>query len=257
MNIVQANFRYTEICLNKALEKPELYSFVIHDIRNQKDRTKVYVAVSDSEVKGFLVEYKDNGDTILDIRPFSFEAAEALLNYVKENYSKALVFIDISYEPLLDKVLKLESKYYFYSMSVKPEHFKPFTLPNCTLERVDCVPESVPEDWKYVRDRIEELLEGYLFKYKETPVAFGGYRVAEPEVYMLGSIYVDKKYRGRGYRKTITSLLVQKAFEKTRTACLWVSTENKPAIAVYKKLGFKIDSTVAWGSLGFKLVLKD
>jgi len=142
-------------------------------------------------------------------------------------------------------------------MSVKPEFFKPFILPDCTLEKVECRPESVPKEWKYVRDRIEELPEGYILKHRDIPVAFGGYRVIEPEVYMLGSIYVDIKYRGRGFGKTITSLLVKKAFEKTRVVCLWVSTENKPAVMVYKKLGFKVDSIIAWGSLGFKLVLKD
>jgi len=257
MEIIRADTKNIEKVLERTLGKPELYAYVIYDIRKQINRTKIYLAVSDNKIEGFLLDYRDNGDIILDVHPFSVRAAEGLLNYIKENYSKALIFIDKRYELLLDKILKLESKYYFYSMSVKPKSFKPFILPGCTLEKVECRPESIPKKWKYVRDRIEDLLEGYILKHKGTPVAFGGYRVAEPEVFMLGSIYVDKKHRGKGYGKTITSLLVNNAFKKTKTVCLWVNIENEPAIAVYKKLGFKVDSIIAWGSLGFKLILKD
>ena len=214
MRVVEASDKHLNKILERILREPHLYAFIIHDIRRQRDKSKFYVALSNGEVEGFILDFREDNEIVLDVYPFKNEVAKILLEYVKENYNEALVFIDRAYEVLLDEVIKLEFKRYFYSMSVKPESFKSFKLPGCKFIRVKCETKSIPRDWEYVKERITELVECYVMKHDNLLVAFGGYRVMEPEVYMLGSIYVDEKYRGRGYGKTITSFLVEKAFEK-------------------------------------------
>lgn len=58
-------------------------------------------------------------------------------------------------------------------------------------------------------------------------------------------IWVNEKYRGKGYGKLITYHLCLKAIKQgVKRIFLWVEKDNIPAIKVYSKLGFEIKDEV-------------
>ena len=53
--------------------------------------------------------------------------------------------------------------------------------------------------------------------------------------YLLENVFVDEKFRDKGYCK----FMVSKAVEKKKNLHLFVKKDNKPAIRCYKSCGFK------------------
>ena len=70
--------------------------------------------------------------------------------------------------------------------------------------------------------------------------------VTLPYLHVIGGVYTREKYRGRGYAKATVSALTREAIDTGATACLHVEVDNKPAIRVYKSLGYKVIRTRTW-----------
>ncbi len=61
------------------------------------------------------------------------------------------------------------------------------------------------------------------------------YRVAA-----IGNVVTHPAYRNRGYGRLVTARLCQSLLEKVEHVGLNVKTDNEPAIACYKRLGFEV-----------------
>lgn len=70
-------------------------------------------------------------------------------------------------------------------------------------------------------------------------VSISGIDTNEPFIYNLE---VFKEYRGKGYSKEIMKYII----DKYNANCLSVRPDNKIAINLYKKFGFKIVQTYYW-----------
>lgn len=85
---------------------------------------------------------------------------------------------------------------------------------------------------------------------KDRLVAIGSSKTNLPEVWDLVSIETLPDYRGRGYATEVTSILVDRALTETETVCVTVVSDNKPAIHVYEKLGFRKKQERMWADCG-------
>jgi predicted GNAT family acetyltransferase len=63
----------------------------------------------------------------------------------------------------------------------------------------------------------------------------------------IGGVFTIPEYRNRGICRLVTGKLTEKILDGGKKPSLFVKQENKPAISVYIKLGFKITS-------GFKII---
>ncbi len=63
---------------------------------------------------------------------------------------------------------------------------------------------------------------------------------------IIRGIYTHPSYRNRGYAQHAIAKLAQFLFKEYKIAAinLWVEEQNQSAVAVYKKLGFKITGTI-------------
>src|SRR5690554_5743162 len=79
--------------------------------------------------------------------------------------------------------------------------------------------------------------EHLVLYYRDNPVAVG--RVYKTkEVYHLGRIAVLREFRGRGYGKTITRLMLERVFDRYQAGCVHINAQVH-AVTLYQGLGFK------------------
>lgn len=81
-------------------------------------------------------------------------------------------------------------------------------------------------------------------------VAIGSSFVSIPEAWNLVSIATHPDHRGKGLATEVTSSLVGRALEETRTVTVTVVCGNAPAIRVYEKLGFEATHGYLWADCG-------
>jgi ribosomal-protein-alanine N-acetyltransferase len=95
---------------------------------------------------------------------------------------------------------------------------------------------------------IEEILLENIFSYKivldidgkVVGFLFGEIIFEEGNILMIA---VDKRFQGKGFGKKLLNHFIKEAKEKkVRKVFLEVSVKNEPAIQLYKKSGFKVQS---------------
>ena len=77
-------------------------------------------------------------------------------------------------------------------------------------------------------------------------VAIAGRYIALPEVWIVGDVFTHPDYRGLGYGKTVTSAITRDAVYSGAKAYLHVERENKVAVGIYEKLGYRIIRERPW-----------
>jgi predicted GNAT family acetyltransferase len=70
-------------------------------------------------------------------------------------------------------------------------------------------------------------------------VAMAATHFATPDVVEIGHIATHPDYRRRGYASACTAALAQTAFKLSPRVFLMVLEQNQPALAAYKRLGFR------------------
>ena len=83
------------------------------------------------------------------------------------------------------------------------------------------------------QDRVWVLIEDQTLVFKADVVS------ETPEATYLEGIYVDPKWRGRGYGLQCLSQLSNHLLRHTRLICLFVDEQNSKAQAFYRNLGFR------------------
>lgn len=71
-------------------------------------------------------------------------------------------------------------------------------------------------------------------------VAMGGERMRVPGYVELSAICTAPDARGRGHAELLVRHLMQLASDRSEIPFLHVAADNKPAIALYEKLGFRV-----------------
>lgn len=86
---------------------------------------------------------------------------------------------------------------------------------------------------KYEKD------EYFAFEEDERIISQGMLENNGEEFIVIGSIYTKANYRQQGFGKAIVKLLINEVLKRKKTPLLLVKKENRVAIELYKKLGFK------------------
>lgn len=71
------------------------------------------------------------------------------------------------------------------------------------------------------------------------PVAKAGSNALSWSHIQIGGVYTEPAWRNRGIATALVDLLVQEARASGRGACLFVKKDNPPALAVYRRTGFR------------------
>jgi len=232
-----------------------LHVFTIYDFRYMRDKTRIWVALENENIAGYLLEF-DNG--IVHTHG-SVESAAKLLDYTDLD---EIVFV---IEPQHLGVIKRNFKTLgptdssskgeittYLIVKVDAETFKPsitHRVKKLGIKDLGEVLRNMGDEWK---SRIENVID--------RGVALGAYdngslvavaTVSEilDGLALIRGVYAVPSYRRKGYATSACSALVQELIDLGREAMLWVAKDNLPAISVYEKIGFK---KTRHSLLGFK-----
>lgn len=234
-----------------AKQYPETQVLVLHDIRHERDRADFYVAV-DEELEGYMIVYRGFRDfysTIIEAK--AKEVFEKLLKMYIKVYgdTPSIIHVWEKYAGIALNILDPTSTYKYYIMSLTKNMcrkiYNPLEGKVIELKSIEGLEYS-----KEVEQRLRRLIEPHVIVVDNRVVAVGGYCATEPEAYMICGVYVEPDYRGGGFGKAISSILVEEAFKHTDIVTLWVGEDNYPAIHVYLEIGFKAVCKNMWINIG-------
>jgi GNAT superfamily N-acetyltransferase len=229
--------------------------FTIYDLKHMRDKTRVWLALENNEIRGYL---------------FEFDKRIVHTHGTTESLTKLLQFIDLN-EPVLivephhvaevtrffqpvepaDAASKGKITTYLV-MKTTAENFKPVIRHR--------VKKLGPEDFNEVLERFGEEWEKRVKDAVYRGMAYGAYEndaltsiATTPEIIdniaFVRGVHTIPSSRGRGLATSAVSALVREWIRLGKEAALWVAEDNIPARRIYEKIGFQRTEHVL---LGFK-----
>lgn len=96
---------------------------------------------------------------------------------------------------------------------------------------------------QFQRDLLEKKLSSQIFYYAEyenKPVGTAGTNALGFSWCQLGSIYTEPTFRKQGIASVLVSALCREIRDRGKKACLFAKTDNRPALELYRGLGFTV-----------------
>jgi RimJ/RimL family protein N-acetyltransferase len=231
--------------------------FAFYDIQYEPEKTIMYAAFENEELKGYILIY-----TALDFPSVDLECevdtAEKLIAYAPENH-----FI-IHTTPNLLSIIKRKfpnAKHYIENwMLIEKGQANLF---KSTSVRRLCTEDDASRFYFLLStrkerprgtvsrcmDMITRMLIYGVFVDDEL-VSYAGSFIQLPQVWMIGGVYTHPDHRSRGYATLATSTVTEEALKNAETAALFVRSDNYSAIRVYEKIGYKNIGKKLWVDIG-------
>ena len=254
VSIYDMDYEVFSIICKEYLRNPLLYAYVFYDIMYELDRTYIVFKIKDRKIIGFALLWKGMvpyglhlyGDFEDLIGELDLDKETFIMVYSSEGLSRR------SKEVFMRKG-SLEDSGTYLDMVVDSEHFRPYYPEKAVRLGREHVAEFMEVKKEQGREiSVEEALKR-LSKYRYYGVFFEGklasiacaYLVTS-ELWIIGDVYTRKKFRGRGLAKIATSAITRDAIRCSGKAMLHVREDNKPAVKVYRKLGYRAVSKRRW-----------
>jgi len=254
VSIYNMDYEVFSIICKEYLRNPLLYAYVFYDIMYELDRTYIVFKIKDRKIIGFALLWKGMVPYGLHLYG-DFEDLIGELDLDKETFIMVYSSEGLSMRSKEEFLKKgsLEGLGTYLDMVVDPEHFRPYYPEKAVRLRREHIAEFMEVKREQGRGiSVEEALRR-LSKYRYYGVFFEGKLVSiacaylvTPEVWIIGDVYTREKFRGRGFAKIVTSAITRDAIQCSGKAMLHVREDNKHAVEVYMKLGYRAVSKKRW-----------
>jgi GNAT superfamily N-acetyltransferase len=229
--------------------------FTIYDLKNTREKTKVWVAFRNSGIAGYLFEYDKrfihtHGDPESIPELLSKTTLDGPILIIRPDHLKA---VEKVFEPVerLDPSSKGKVTT-FLVMKTDSDTFTPtisHPVKKLGTEDLDEVSKSLGEE---LRNLVQNAVnEGFAYGAYENGSLASCATVSEhfEDVALIRGVFTITSLRSHGLATSVCSALIEELIRMGKTPVLWVSKDNLPALRVYKKLGFKETGIMF---LGFK-----
>ena len=218
------------------------------------DKTYVAFKLKDSKITGFALLWKGMvpyglhlyGDFEDFIDELDLDKEAFVMTYTSDGLSKQV-------KHLFKRKGGLEDLGIFLDMVVDSKSFKPYYPEKAVRLKEEHVAELL--EIKREQGRVisfEEALKrlskyryyGVFFENRLVSIACACVKLSE--LWIIADVYTREKFRGRGFAKIATSAITRDAIQCSGKAMLHVREDNKPAIRVYEKLGYRVIGRRCW-----------
>lgn len=244
MKVVPLSKSSESIFWNHINLDPLDYFFFIVDLRQNPDKTKVFLAIDDGKIAGLMLVY---ADSVVQLRG-SRAAVKALLDSLSLISVEMQVPLDCEdltvakYKPRVNETMVM------MSLRRGEERIQvsavPVRLGVVDVEEIAELMRAADPVWwgEVTADRIRSRIETDAFwlgiKQDGKLVSVGSTRFYD----FASNIHVvatSQECRNRGYATSIVSALVKEILKVSSTALIHVIKDNTPAVRAYAKVGFK------------------
>lgn len=224
-------------------QNPLDYYFFIRDMKEERERTKITLAMEGQHVKGLVLVY---ADYIVQLRG-TRNAVKSLLDSV--DLKKVELQAPLDCEDIVLGKYRPHARHELVLMSLRKGEeniqigHSPVRLNAEDAEEVaEIMRKADPEWWGEItaESRKESLEKTFWLGIRRDQriVSVGNTRFVDFGS-NIGVIATDERYRNMGYATSITSALVQEILKRSSVALIHVLNDNAPAKHVYMKVGFK------------------
>jgi len=195
-------------------------------------------------VEGYLVVWRGKDYTSV----FLNGCSSKLLYYLPTDEN---MIIRVSRELLSEAIALLEDRgnvrvEHFLDMTVSFREFRPYKPEEAVKLSVKHLPSFLQLKRMQYGGISEERAREILVKRRyygcfneDVLVSYACSYFKTPEVWVIGDVFTHPDHRGRGYAKIVTSAITRDAVSSGAKALLHVRSDNKPALKVYRRLGYK------------------
>jgi GNAT superfamily N-acetyltransferase len=219
--------------------------FTLCDLKNMREKTRVWVALRKTEIAGYIFEYDrrivhthGNPKNVLDLLS-KIDLDEPVL-VIQPNHLRVVKKV---FEPI--EQMDSLSKGKITTFLVMKADLAIFT-PMIKHEVKKLGTEDLYEVSKSLGEELKNLVQNAINK----GFAYGGYEngllvscatVSEnlEDVALIRGVFTVLSMRGQGLSTSVCSVLVEELIRLGKIPILWVSKDNLPALKLYEKLGFK------------------
>ncbi len=221
------------------LKNPIKHAFTIWDIRKERENTDFYIYF-EKEIRGYMLIFRGTDIPSIIIHGDDF-ITKKFLGMIKEE--RCIIHMPYDYITLW----KGGYKYGIYVMTAKPKFYG---LDDNVKEIKDV---TLLKDIFLNPEYLVNKARTFGFFYHNKVVSVSSALVHMPEVWILGAVYTRREYRNRGFATRVIGHFMSIASKETKNVVLWVRSDNKPAINLYKKYSFRIIGKDSWISVGINI----
>jgi len=217
--------------------------YTIYDLKNLREKTLIWVALSNNNVVGYMIEYDKR---ILTLRghhecAISLLGNSSLTTPLFNIETKHLSAVNRLFEPT-EPADKMTTGLIttFTTMKTTREGFTPNTqhkVQELNKENVQEIIDLLDTEEQRAQDMLRGIAFGIFKGNKLVSLA------ASPEILedlaIIRGVQTAPEERNKGYATSVCSALVQRLHKHRKEVFLFVSKDNPAAIKVYKKIGFK------------------
>ncbi len=219
------------------------YFFFIYDLKQNADRTKVFLALDNENIAGLMLVY---ADTVVQLRG-SREAVKSLLESLSLASVEMQVPLDCEDLAVANFKPRVKETMVMMRLARGEERIQISTVPvRLGVEDVDEITDLMrvadPSWWGEVRaERLKSRMADVVWlgiKQEGKIVSVGSTRFYD----VASNIHVvatKQEYRNMGYATSIVSALVKEILKVSPIALIHVLKDNSPAVRAYSKVGFK------------------
>lgn len=238
---------------------PVDHCYLLNGLIYSPENSDAIFVLKGGEIIGYI--YANRGRRGLRIVSWGETSPELLSTIISEssflimNFQKDVseVVLEPYQKILYDKGYHKQEIGLFYDMITDEDSFKPVEtsgVRRLAEKDLDAFIEIRKiQERPISREEALELIKRKLFYGvfdNDTLVGIAGARIKLPEVWIIGNVFVHPDYRGRGYGKAVTSAISRDAVKSGAIAYLQVETDNKVAISIYEKLGYRAIRKNPW-----------
>ena len=227
--------------------------FAFYDIQHEPEKTIMHAAFENNKLRGYILTYTASDFLSVDIESEK-DIVEKLIVYAPENHF--IIHTTPNLLSIIERKFPDAKSYIEKWMLVKKGEANLFKSAN--VRRLST--EDDASKFHLLLSTRKERPTGTVSRFMEMItrmpvygvfiddelVSYAGSFIQLPQVWMIGGVYTNPSYRGRGYATIATSAVTEEALKNAEAAALFVRSDNYPAIKAYEKIGYKKIGEKLW-----------